>query len=160
MIHLEKIDQDNVWKILKLKVSSDQEDLVASNTESIVEAYLALANGGYAYPFGIYEDDVPVGFVMIGYGVDDGWEDPPKVAYGNYSIWRLMIDENFQHRGYGRKALELALDFVRTFPCGEAEYCYLSYEPENIAAKALYSSVGFTENGETDGDELVAVLKL
>jgi diamine N-acetyltransferase len=44
--------------------------------------------------------------------------------------------------------------------CGEAEYCWLSYEPENKVAKALYESFGFTETGDKDGDELIAVLKL
>ena len=39
-------------------------------------------------------------------------------------------------------------------------FCWLSYEPENKAAKALYNSFGFVENGETDGEEIVAVLKL
>ena len=56
--------------------------------------------------------------------------------------------------------MELALDFIRTFPCGKAEYCYLSYEPENEIAKKLYAQYGFTENGEMDDEEVVAVLKL
>ena len=41
-----------------------------------------------------------------------------------------------------------------------AEYVWLSYEPENEKAKALYRAFGFVENGEWDGDEIVAVLKL
>ena len=160
MLRLEKVNAKNVWKILKLHVSKEQEDFVAPNDMSIIEAYIAVSGGGYAFPFGIYDDDVPVGFLMIGFDVDDSYEDPPQIAYGNYSIWRFMIDEKYQHRGYGREALELALDFIRTFPCGEAEYCYLSYEPENEHAKKLYQEFGFEENGEMDEDEIVAVLKL
>ena len=57
-------------------------------------------------------------------------------------------------------AVRLALDFMRTFPCGKAEYCWLSYEPENETAKKLYASFGFEETGEMAGDEIVAVLKL
>ena len=38
--------------------------------------------------------------------------------------------------------------------------CSLSYEPENAVARELYRSLGFIENGEMDGDEIVAVLKL
>jgi hypothetical protein len=56
--------------------------------------------------------------------------------------------------------MELALDFIRTFPCGKAEYCYLSYEPENEIAKKWYAKYGFIENGEMDDEEVVAVLKL
>ena len=36
----------------------------------------------------------------------------------------------------------------------------VSYEPENDVARKLYLSMGFEENGEMDGDESVAVLKL
>ena len=75
-------------------------------------------------------------------------------------IWRFMIDERFQGRGLGRKAMEAVLDYIRTYPCGKADYCWLSYEPENEAAKSLYSKFGFAENGEMDGEEVIAVLKL
>ncbi|WP_051625249.1 hypothetical protein [Butyrivibrio sp. AE2005] len=36
--------------------------------------------------------------------------------------------------GYGKEAVKLALEFIRTYPCGEAEYCWLLYEPENTVA--------------------------
>lgn len=160
MVRLEKINHKNIWKLLRLKVRKDQENFVAPNDMSIIEAYLAITEGGRAFPFGIFDDETPVGFLMIGFGGDDSYEDPPEIADGNYCIWRLMIDEKYQRRGYGRKALELSLDFIRTFPCGPAEYCYLSYEPENTVAKRLYEQFGFVENGETDGDETVAVLRL
>lgn len=160
MVRIEPINAGNVWDIIKLKVSEAQKDYVAPNDLSIIEAYIALINQGHAFPFGIYEDEMPVGFLMIGYDVDASFENPPPIAYGNYSLWRLMIDEKHQHKGYGRKALRLALDYIRTFPCGPADFCYLSYEPENEIAKRLYQSLGFVENGEMDGDEIVAVLPL
>ena len=97
---------------------------------------------------------------MIGFDKDDFWDDAPDIANGNYNLWRLMIDQKYQHRGFGRRAVELALEFVRTFPCGKADYCWLSYEPENEVAKELYASFGFVETGEKDGEELIAVLKL
>lgn len=71
-----------------------------------------------------------------------------------------MIDKSYQGLGYGKAALGEALNFLRTMPCGNASFCRFSYEPENSAAKALYASFGFEENGETDGEELVAVLGL
>lgn len=160
MLRLEKLTYQNVWKITKLHVTAEQDDFVASNAQSIIEAYIVKENGGAAFPFALYDGDTPVGFLMIGYDADDSYENPPKIAYGNYSLWRLMIDQAYQHRGYGRQAIALALDFIRTFPCGKAEYCYLSYEPENEVAKRLYHSCGFRENGEMDEEEIVAVLKL
>lgn len=97
---------------------------------------------------------------MIGFDVDDYWEDAPVIAKGNYNLWRLMIDKAYQGRGYGKEAVRLALEFIKSFPCGAAEYCWLSYEPENESAKNLYSSFGFAETGDMDGEELIAVLKL
>jgi ribosomal protein S18 acetylase RimI-like enzyme len=42
-----------------------------------------------------------------------------------------MIDKAYQRRGFGKEAVQLALDFIKSFPCGKAEYCWLSYEPNN-----------------------------
>ncbi len=160
MLRLEKINGKNIWDVLRLSVREDQRTFVAANDISIIEAYTAITGNGVALPFGIFDEDKPVGFLMIGFDKDDYWEDAPQIADGNYNLWRLMIDQKYQHRGYGKKAVELALEFVRSFPCGEAEYCWLSYEPDNEVAKRLYGSFGFAETGEMDGDEVIAVLKL
>lgn len=159
MIHLEKITEKNVWDICRLNVKESQKEYVAGNDVSLIEAFVAITNNSYAFPFGIYEDELLVGFVMVGYGCDD-WEDAPEYAKDNYSIWRLMIDEKYQGKGYGKKAMQCALDFIYTKPCGEGNCIFLSYEPDNIVAKNLYHSFGFIENGEIDGDEVVAILRL
>ena len=160
MLRLEKVSGKNVWDILKLRVTKEQKNFVASNDVSIFEAYTAVTGNGYAFPFGIYENDTPIGFLMIGFDTDDYWDDAPAVAKGNYNLWRLMIDGRYQNKGYGREALGLALDFIKSLPCGKAEYCWLSYEPENDVASHLYHSFGFVETGEMDGNELIAMLKL
>lgn len=160
MLRLEKVTGKNVWEILGLHVKDEQKSFVASNDISIIEAYTSITGGGYAFPFGIYDDDMAVGFLMIGYDTDDYWENPPQIAKNNYNLWRLMIDQRYQHKGYGKTAIKLALDFINTTPCGKAEYCWLSYEPENTLAQKLYHSYGFQETGEMDGEEVIAVLKL
>ncbi len=166
MLRLEKINHKNVWDICDLKVFRAQRSFVAPNIGSIVQAYSVWDTDTAAFPFGIYHGDKPVGFLMIGfnesaadYDPEAGFE-PPKSYDDNYTIWRLMIDKRYQKKGYGREAVRLALDFIRTWPCGKAEYCAVSYEPENEAARKLYLSMGFVENGEMDGDEIVAALKL
>jgi len=146
MLHIEKINGKNVWEILKLHVSESQKEFVAANE--------------FAFPFGIYDNKTPVGFMMIGYDSADYWEDAPDIARGNYSLWRLMIDENYQKKGFGRKAVALGLDFIKSFPCGKSEYCWLSYEPENEVARQLYRSYGFVETGDMVSGEIIAVLKL
>ncbi len=160
MLQWERVSGKNVWGILSLDVREDQKSFVAPNSRSIIEAYCAIADGGCAFPFGIYHDNEAVGFLLIGYGTDESWTDAPDIAEGNYNIWRFMIDRRFQGRGYGREALGLALEFIAKKPCGDAAYCWLSYEPENKAAKSLYHSFGFRETGEMDGGEIIAALKL
>lgn len=160
MLRLEKINGKNVWEILRLEVFDNQKEFVAANDISIIEAYVAITRNGHAFPFGIYDDETPVGFLMIGFDVDEDWEDAPEIARNNYNLWRLMIDKLYQGRGYGKAAVTLALDFIRSFPCGKADYCWLSYEPENSVARDLYRSFGFSETGDMDGDEQIAVLKL
>ena len=157
-MELRKVDKSNIWKIVHLSVSKEQEDFVATNTESILEAYTVITSGGTALPFGIYENEELVGFVMIGYGTVD--EEDPKIAEGNYCIWRFMIDKKYQHRGYGKRALEKILEYLNTRPVGDAKLCWLSYEPENEHGRKTYQKYGFVENGEMCGKEIVAVYEL
>ena len=120
MIRLERISGNNIWEILKLTVGDDQKSFVAANDVSIIEAYIALTSGGHAFPFGIYDEETPVGFCMIGYGTDDSWEDAPAVAQDSYNLWRFMIDRRYQGKGYGKAAMRLILDFIATQPCHAA----------------------------------------
>ena len=160
MIRLESVNAHNIREILDLTVDETQKDFVAANDTSIIEAYLALSANGHVYPFGIYDDAAAVGFCMIGFGTDDQWTDAPAVARDSYNIWRFMIDRRYQGKGYGKAAMERILAFIRTWPCGPADICWLSYDPENTRAKALYAAYGFRETGEWDGDEVIAVKRL
>ena len=166
IVRLVDVDTDNLDELLDLTVTKPQKNVVASNVYSLAEAFAYTSEGKYAKPFGIYAGDKPVGFLMIGYINKD--EEPDEgeefldFMPGSYFIWRFMIDKKEQGKGYGREAMRLALDFIRTFPRGESGYCWLSYEPENEVAKKLYASFGFEERPEywKEGDEMPAVLKL
>lgn len=160
-IHLEKLTWDTVDDVLKLRVSKEQKEFVAKNSDSIIDAYFFLTEERKnVFTFGIYNEKKPVGFLMIGY--DCVWRENLDFAKNSYYIWRFMIDRRYQGNGYGRAALKLAIDFVRTAPCGKAEYCWLSYEPENEIARKLYLSMGFEEKLELckEDEEIPAVLKL
>ncbi len=158
MITLRKITLDNRRAIFNLQVSEDQRSFVASNLSSVASCYVLATNGGHPFPFAIYADEQPVGFVMLTYG-NTGYE-LPSIAEDSYCILRLMIDEKYQNRGYGREAMERILEFIRTFPAGVAEYCWIQYESDNLVAKRFYESFGFRENGEICDNEPVTVLRL
>ena len=168
-LHLEKITWDNFEKIINLQVKKEQRAFVARNKDSLVHASIRMTDEKKpVFPFGIYLGKKPVGFLMISYdvGEDDGTEPSAEWFLRNsYFIWRFMIDRRYQGKGYGREAMELALEFIRTFPAGEATYCWLSYEPHNEVARQLYLSMGFEERTEQfdpddPDDEMPAVLKL
>ena len=172
MIHLEKIVYENYRDVLKLHVSKEQEKFVADNEWSLVNAYITLMDGEPIFTFAIYNDETIVGFIMMGYDDDwsgeerEDWLNSPEYKEYNgkkyYYIWRFMIGEEYQNKGYGREAFKKALEFLRTKPCGDAEYIVLSYEPENVVAKKLYASFGFEEKFIKyfhEGDEIHAILK-
>ncbi len=159
MFQLKKVTYDNLWEVVELSVKPNQEYFIASNTDSLFEAYLALSEGHSALPFGLYKNERLIGFVMFGYG-STGDEGEPLIAEGNYCMWRFMIDQNFQGKGYGKEALKACLQYLKRTPMEKAEYCWLSYNPDNTIAKSLYESVGFEANGETLDGEVVLVLSL
>ncbi len=57
MVRIEKVNGKNVWDILRLWVREEQKSFVAGNDKSIIEACTAITGGGYAFPFGIYDDE-------------------------------------------------------------------------------------------------------
>lgn len=99
-----------------------------------------------------------IGFAMIIYG-NTGYEQP-SYAINNYCLLRLMIDEKYQGQGYGSKAVKKIIEFIKTFPAGEAEYCWLSYKQDNTTAQKLYERFGYKETGEVINGENIALLKL
>ena len=161
MVHLEELNKYNVWDAIELTVKKEQESFIAENVWCLVHAYVGNKTDGAVYPFGIFDDDKAVGFLMIAYDYGEVCNDPdaPEISKNNYFLWWLMIDQKEQGKGYGKKAVELALEFIRTFPHGKADYCWLCYDKNNEAARKLYLSMGFQEIGEQDND-INAVLKL
>ena len=139
VITLQEITRDTVREILKLKVAAHQEGFVASNAVSIAQAHFAPE----AWFRAIYADETPVGFVMLS-------DDPVKPEYG---LWRFMIDAQYQQFGFGRRALELIFEHVRTRP--GATQLFLSVVPGEGSAGPFYEKLGFRYTGEVDDDELV-----
>ena len=86
-IHLEKIIWDKCDDITKLKVAKEQKEFVASNSDSLIDAYFAMTEEGKnVYPFGIYYGKKAVGFIMISYNCV--WRDNLDFARNSYYIWR------------------------------------------------------------------------
>ena len=132
MVQLKPVTGENLDEVLALKVHESQAGFVSTTAESLAQAYVYPET---AFPFAVYDDQTVVGFIMMGY----------YEAKQYYTLWKLLIDERYQHRGYGGKALELGIAFLKEkFRVKEI---YTGVIPENQAAKELYHSIGFEETG-------------
>ena len=158
-MEFKKITNKNLWDVVNLQVKANQKSYIATNTVSLLEAYATQNENERVETFAVYEKDILVGFIMINFNVFN-WDGAPRVARNNYCIWRFMIDQRYQGKGLGKKALNKLIDYIRTKPLGEGEKIYLSYVPGNEWAEKLYKEVGFVPNGEKDGEEIVLVLDL
>jgi diamine N-acetyltransferase len=143
-VTLREITIDNWQECIKLRVSDEQTDLVPSNIYSIAEAQFYPE----AVPLPIYDgQERMVGFVM--YGVD--------VASDKWKIFRLMIDQAYQGRGYGRAAMRHIIERLAAQPdCGEI---LISYQPSNNVARQLYADLGFIEQ-EISDEKVTACLRM
>ena len=146
MLHLVEIDRYNYLSVLDLSVSPEQKDFVATNQYSLAQAYAQPE----CVPFALYAENRPVGFAMYSLDEDDH----------QYWIYRLMIDQRFQGVGYGREAMGLLIDRIRGLSDEDHNRIYISFEPENAVAKALYESLGFVPDGRVLYGEVVYYLAL
>lgn len=146
-IELRDVTADNWQAVVTLELSAGQQDLVASNAESLDEA----RSDPDARPRVVYAGERIVGFLMYDAGVPD---DDPREAL----IYRFMIDRGSQGEGYGRAALAKALDEIRAIP--KVNKVFIGYMPDNPVAKPFYASFGFVEVGTDEDGEMIAELVL
>ena len=139
-VSLREVTKETLRDITGLKVSPNQERFVATNAESIAEAYFS---PDIAWFRAIYADDTPVGFVML--------ED--NASTERYYLWRFMIDARYQKRGVGQRALELLFEYVKSRP--GARVLYTSCVPGEGSPGPFYEKMGFVYTGEEDDGELV-----
>ncbi|WP_408072431.1 GNAT family N-acetyltransferase [Butyrivibrio sp. JL13D10] len=132
MIHLESVTRDNIEELIELSVREDQQSFVSTVAESLAQAYVYSEN---AYPFAVYEDDILVGFIMMGY----------YEVKQYYTLWKFLIDYRYQNKGYGRQALVLGLEYIKEK--FNPPDIYTGVVPGNTVAKDLYKSVGFEDTG-------------
>jgi len=168
MIELKKISilDDIMKECIALEILPEQDNFVASNAISLAEAYDENKNfaetgeGNIAVPYAIYQNGKMVGFVMYGYFSPEDDEDSYNKEEHHYYVWRLFIDKNHQRKGIGREAVRQVMEEIKSRPCGEANYCYVSYEPTNVGSKTTFASYGFEEDGRVIDGEVVAAYRL
>lgn len=132
MIKLREITTDNLEEILNLKVAAYQEKFVSSTAHSLAQTYVYRTT---AFPFAIYADNALVGFIMLGY----------YESRNQYTLWKFLIDKQYQNKGYGREALKQGIAYLKER--FDAKEIFTGVAIGNETAKHLYKSVGFQETG-------------
>lgn len=141
MINLKVINEDNFLDAFQLKLADGQEKYVSNPIRSLAQAYVYRKQ---CQPFGIYDGDEMVGYVMVIYDYD----------IPEYDIWHMMIDASRQGKGYGSAALRLVLEYIKTKPFGDSNRVTLTCNKDNQAALKVYHKAGFVETGEGDEEEI------
>lgn len=143
---LQPLTPANVRQVCDLRIAPSQERFVASAAVSLAEAYVhptAWCRAVYGREAGL------VGFVML----HDSRDGP------GYMLWRLLIDQRYQGRGYGGRVVSHVVDYVRTRPGATA--LKVGARRGAGSPRHFYESLGFVWTGEvSDGDEEILSIDL
>ena len=133
MINFRAITEDNFDAIVRMK-RPDGEHFVASNAHSLAQAWI-YRDAGDVFPFAIYNDDEPVGFMML----DEDIEEKCLI------IWRIMFPVAHQCKGYGTAAIREIIRLAKE--SGKYDFLLIDYAPDNKIAEHVYKKLGFRPTG-------------
>jgi len=140
-VTLGEITDRNREAVLALRVAPGQERFVGSVRSALAEA----ARYPHAKPWYrmVCAGGEPVGFVMVSWDVEP---EPPEII-GPWFLWKLLIDERHQSRGYGSEVVRQVAELVRAEGATEL---LTSYVPEDSGPAAFYQRLGFVPTGQLD----------
>lgn len=161
MIILKGVCHNNWLDCIELEIEEEQKQFVNPNIFSLAEAYVHSSineQEARAYyrciPLAIYNNELLIGFTMITFEQEHDFDGRPA-----YEIYRLMIDKKYQKKGYGTEALNKIIEYIKTFPCGEAENIFAEWHRLNIVTEGLCKRIGFDVVG-IDEDDGAIISKL
>ena len=149
-VTLREITGDNYFQVLELKISPEQEaaKFVAPVVRSLADAWY-YRDEGITYPKAIYAKDDLVGFIM--YDLDP---EEQQVF-----IWRFLIDQRYQGKGYGRQTIEAVLAMAKEQ--AQITKVVVDYVDGNEPMKKILLGLGFEETGfDPDINEHIMVYQL
>jgi diamine N-acetyltransferase len=154
-VTLEEITGQNREAVLALRVAPGQERFVSSVEDSLAAAAdYPEARPWYRAVFASDEPGGPVGFVMVSWNCEP---DPPEII-GPWLLWKLLIDQRYQGRGYATAVVRQIAELVRAEGATEL---LTSYVPEDDWFAGFCQRLGFVPTGEVDDrGEVIARLGL
>ena len=148
MVSLRPLSESDRPAVEALRVSPSQERFVSSVAESLIEA--SEHPDARALYWVVHADDTPVGFVMIA----DEVGSPDYIAH---FLWKLLIDEHHQHRGYGTATLDLIVEYFRNRGVGTM---WTSVGQGEGSPVTFYERYGFKRTGDSHGNEIMLRLEI
>jgi diamine N-acetyltransferase len=142
--------------VLAVRMGPGQERFVAGVEESFRDA----VTYAHACPrmWAVYAGDEVVGFAMISDGIPEDRLAADHHLVGPYYLWRLLIDEGRQRRGYGTATLDALVAYVRTRP--NADVLWVSSVPGDGSPQPFYERYGFRPTDRIVDGEIVLRLDL
>jgi diamine N-acetyltransferase len=143
-VTLQEITDENLEAVLALRVAPAQEQFVSSVRASLAEAAeYSLAKPWYRAVFANGEPLEPIGFVMVSWNCEP---QPPEI-HGPWFLWKLLIDERYQGRGFGAAVVRQIAELV--WAQGATELL-TSFVPGDGGPAGFYQRLGFVPTGELD----------
>jgi diamine N-acetyltransferase len=142
--------------VLALRLAPGQEGFVASVEESFHDA----TDDARARPrmWSVQAGRRVVGFVMISDGIPAERLASDADLIGPYFLWRLLIDQDEQRRGYGTAVLDAVVAYLRGRPGANTLWTSAGQGPGT--PQPFYERYGFVATGVVVDDEVVLRLDL
>lgn len=140
-IHFEKINTEKCEEIIEMKLLESQEDYVMPFVDSLAESFSDLFEEEITVSYALCNGSKPVGLVEIRYMA--GEEFPGLKEKPVYDLFRILVDKKYQKNGYGTRAVQVFLDYVKKRPLGDADDIVVSVVEGNDVALKLYQRFGF-----------------
>ncbi|HFI0138538.1 TPA: GNAT family N-acetyltransferase [Streptococcus suis] len=134
MIRLELVNKDNFDQVLDLEVAPKDQRRVASVEYSLAQAWL-YRDSEVLFPYAVKSGQLTVGFLLLSY----------QPMENSYYIWRLLIDQKYQNRGYGKEVIRHILSLAKEdSSCQKVSVNYVigNHKMRYILEKLGFQSVG------------------
>jgi RimJ/RimL family protein N-acetyltransferase len=124
--------------------------------EEIKEKYKKHIDNDIFFPYIVYLEDKPIGFIQYYWAskVGKGWW--PDEDEGTIGLDQFIGEEDFINKGYGTLMIKEFIHYL--FQNLLFKKIIVDVEPENIRARRCYEKVGFQEKGVIDTPEGKSIL--
>ncbi|MGQ7338479.1 GNAT family N-acetyltransferase [Streptococcus suis] len=134
MIRLELVNKENFDEVLQVQLAPQDQRRVASVEYSLAQAWLYREEENIL-PYAVRSGQKVIGFLLLSLLAEDK----------SYYVWRLLIDKDFQNRGFGKEVIRQVIGKAKADPlCHKISIHYVigNHKMRYILEKFGFQSVG------------------